>query len=93
MTIIDTASFEKRATAEGYVIVERDLGPSLTVDEHSHEFDAWGLVTAGEFHITLDGSTTVYRTGEEFKLEAGCLHSEMTGPNGATYLAGRREKD
>jgi quercetin dioxygenase-like cupin family protein len=92
MGYIDTDKFEKRATSEGYAVSPREVGPSEGLDDHTHDFDAWGLITAGEFHITVDGKTTVYATGDEFKLPAGCLHSEKAGPTGASFLAGRRMK-
>ncbi len=92
MSKIDTAAFEKRVAGEGYTVVRRELGPAEGLGDHTHDFDAWGMVTGGEFHITVNGETTVYGVGDEFKLEAGCLHSERPGPAGATYLAGRRMK-
>ncbi|RVU38280.1 cupin domain-containing protein [Hwanghaeella grinnelliae] len=92
MTNIDTAAFEDRVTSQGYVTVARKLGPSEGLDDHTHDFDAWGLVTSGEFHVTVDGETTIYGAGDEFKLAAGCVHSECAGPSGVTFLAGRRSK-
>lgn len=90
MARIETDEFQKRVEGQGYAVVPREVGPSEGLDDHTHDFDAWGLVTAGEFHITVDGNTTVYRPGEEFKLPAGCLHAERAGPAGASFLAGRR---
>lgn len=92
MSKIDTAAFEKRVEGEGYTVVRRELGPAEGLDDHTHDFDAWGLVTAGEFRVTVDGKTTVYGAGDEFKLEAGCLHAEAAGPSGAALTAGRRMK-
>jgi quercetin dioxygenase-like cupin family protein len=91
MTNTGMAEFEARVGAEGYKVVPRELGPNQGLGDHTHDFDAWGLVTSGEFHITIDGKTTVYGTGDEFKLPAGCLHSEKSGPAGVTFLAGRRQ--
>ncbi len=92
MAIIDTDSFERRVAAEGYVTVARELGSAERLDDHSHDFDAWGLITSGEFNITVDGETKIYRAGDEFKLAAGCVHSECAGPSGVTFVAGRRSK-
>lgn len=92
MTTADTSAFEKRVEAQGYAVVPRNLGPSEGLDDHSHDFDAWGLITEGEFHITVDGTTTVYRAGDEFQLPAGRIHSEKAGPAGVTFIAGRRTK-
>lgn len=92
MAGIDTAAFEKRVQAEGYKIVQRSLGPAEGLGDHSHEFDAWGLITEGEFRITVDGKETIYSVGDEFQLPAGCQHSERAGPAGAALVAGRRMK-
>lgn len=92
MTEIDTDEFERRVRAQGYVTVPREVAPSDGLDAHTHDFDAWGLITSGEFHITVDGKTSIYKPGEEFQLPAGCDHSERAGPAGATFIAGRRAR-
>lgn len=92
MTEIDISDFERRATAAGYSVFPKELEANVFLDEHVHDFDAWGLVTAGEFHITVGGKKTVYRSGEEFQLPADSPHSECAGPDGVSFLAGRRSK-
>lgn len=89
MNITDTSAFEARVAAEGYAIVKRSIGASEGLDDHDHDYDVWGLVTEGEFRITVDGETRRYPAGTEFRLAAGCSHSEQAGPAGASLVVGR----
>ena len=85
--------FEASVSAEGYgtvVAVDRAVGYSLT--DHQHTFDACALITKGEFAITVDGISRSYKVGEIFRLPAGTVHQESAGPQGASYLSGRRER-
>ena len=92
MSLHDTAEFEAKVKEQGYVTVRKSLGPGEGLGEHAHEFDVWGLVTQGEFSITVEGQTASYKEGEEFQLDAGCLHSEQAGPQGASFVSGRRTR-
>ena len=85
----DTPGFETNLSAPGYAIVKRSVGPSEGLDDHDHDYDVWGLVTEGEFQITVDGRTSRFPAGSEFRLEAGCSHSEQAGPAGASLVVGR----
>jgi len=61
------------------------------MNAHSHTFDARALITAGEFTLVVGGVPRTYGVGDIFQLPAGTLHEERSGPDGASYLAGRRE--
>ena len=90
MAITDTSAFEAKVAAQDYDVFRRTLGPSEGLGEHAHDYDVWGYVTSGEFRITVQGTTKIYREGEEFLLETGCAHSESAGPEGCTFVVGRR---
>ncbi|MDP9109029.1 MAG: cupin domain-containing protein [Pseudomonadota bacterium] len=60
------------------------------LDEHAHPFEANALVTAGELTLRVDGTERSYRTGEVFHLPAMTPHSERYGPDGVSYLVGRK---
>lgn len=92
MSAIDTSEFEAKVSAQGYEIFQRTLGPLEGLSDHAHDYDVWGLVTSGEFRITVDGATTGYREGQEFRLEAGCDHRESAGPEGVSFVVGRRTR-
>ena len=51
------------------------------------------LVTQGEISVTVDGETTTCRAGDRFALEANRVHSEVVGPEGVSYVVGRRQAD
>ena len=71
------------------VVVERL--PGYALDEHTHPFDARALITAGEITLMVAGVSTRYAVGDVFHLPAGTPHFESAGPDGVTYLSGRRE--
>ncbi|MES2398510.1 MAG: cupin domain-containing protein [Pseudomonadota bacterium] len=85
--------FESQLKAEGFTTiapVERPVGYAL--GEHDHTFDACALITRGDFSLTVDGVATTYEAGQIFRLPAGTPHHESAGPNGASYISGRRER-
>jgi len=92
MDAIDTSAFEAKLTAEGYRIFHRSLAPAKGLGDHVHDFDVWGLVLSGVFNITRGGTTTPFGPGQAFRLDAGCEHSECAGPDGVTFVVGRRAK-
>jgi quercetin dioxygenase-like cupin family protein len=59
--------------------------------EHQHDFDARALITAGQITLGVAGVSTTYFVGDVFRLAAGTPHHESAGPEGVTYLAGRRK--
>lgn len=89
----DTSAFEKKVSSQGYdIIVRRDLPPLEGLDDHAHDYDVWGLITKGEFRITMNDETRSYREGDEFQLDAACPHSESAGEGGASLVIGRRTR-
>ena len=64
----------------------REYEPNLDKPMHTHELSAIGLVMSGEFIIALESGSTTYGPGEMCELEAGTVHTERTGPSGATVL-------
>ena len=85
-------AFHAGLRADGFadaVLVERQPGYSL--ESHAHPFDARALITAGDITLTVDGVATRYAAGDVFRLPAGTVHLESAGPDGVTYLSGRRE--
>ncbi len=84
--------FLGQARAQGFaepVPVVREVGYGLA--EHSHSFEAFALITEGEFTLQVDGVATRYGVGETFHLAAGQPHHEWSGPQGARYLSARKE--
>ncbi len=90
-TQVDTAAFEAEARADGYDVMTKSMAPSETLGDHTHDFDARLLITAGEIAVTVDGVETRCGAGDRFSLEANRVHSEVVGPEGVTFVVGRRE--
>jgi quercetin dioxygenase-like cupin family protein len=86
-------AFEARLRAEGYdEILTRTLAPDVVIPDHTHPFDVLALVLEGEATIDCGQGPRVYRPGDELALAAGIVHSERYGPNGYTFLLGRRHR-
>ena len=83
--------FETGLKAERYdeiTTVDRAVGYAL--GEHQHPFDACALITAGDITLVVDGTARNYAAGDIFRLPAGVVHQENAGPDGVSYLVGRR---
>lgn len=89
---MDRATWEAALAADGYKeTLTRRMEPGQVAPEHSHPFDARLLILEGEFILTCRGETRRYGPGEAFELAADTPHAEAFGPQGATYLVGRRK--
>ena len=83
--------FEAQLKADHFdeaVPVGRPVGYAL--GEHQHPFDACALITAGDITLVVDGVSSRYRVGDIFRLPAGTPHLEAAGPQGVSYLSGRK---
>ena len=83
--------FHAELKANGFdeaLVIDRPIGYAM--GEHQHPFDACALITAGDITLEVDGVSTCYRAGEVFRLAAGTLHHEAAGPQGVSFLSGRR---
>jgi len=88
---MDATVFAQELEKMGFdEVLTRDWPANHFVDTHTHPFAARALVTAGELVIGCDGRTCVYRAGDVFTLEAQQPHTEQYGPQGATYVVGRK---
>ena len=67
--------------------------PGRVNPEHAHKYDLRVLVLDGEFTVSVAGRRTLYRRGDTFTLESGCLHSETLGPDGLRALVAKRTPD
>jgi len=91
MTERDIAGFQAELADQGFEVATRTMDPSMELGEHSHDYDVRALVTAGEISLTVDGGTRRYGLGDQFTMVAGCPHSERVGPDGVTFIVGRRK--
>jgi quercetin dioxygenase-like cupin family protein len=89
---MERSAFEAELRDGGYELVTIVMPPGKLNDDHVHGFDAYLMVVAGELTVAGNGDQRVYRSGDTYRMDAGCRHSELAGPDGATYLAGRRTR-
>jgi quercetin dioxygenase-like cupin family protein len=89
---MDRLAFETALHDGGYEIVTITIPPNKLNDDHAHGFDAYVMVVAGQMTVVRNGEHHAYGSGDTFRMEAGCRHSELAGPDGTTYIAGRRAR-
>ncbi|WP_345815700.1 cupin domain-containing protein [Paraburkholderia sp. PREW-6R] len=85
-------AFTESLTKEGFpdaVVVTREANTAM--DVHAHPFEAKALIIEGDMHIRVGEEERLYRVGDVFHLAANEPHSERYGPNGVTYLVGRKQ--
>jgi quercetin dioxygenase-like cupin family protein len=83
--------FANLVIGEGYaapLLVSREAHGQ--VDTHSHPFAAKALIVSGEIRIVVQQTSTSYKTGDIFELDANTPHQEYYGPEGVTYYVGRK---
>ncbi len=88
---MDATAFEADLKATGFNDITKKEGLArFQSDPHSHPFAVRGLVLSGEFILSKEGVPTSYLSGETFTLEPNCEHTEAFGPEGSTYIIGRK---
>jgi len=88
---MDATEFETGLKQDGYREIETKKVPgNIATKPHSHDFSVRALVLAGDITLTYEGRSRTFRTGEIFEMTAGCMHQEEYGPDGSTYLVGRK---
>jgi len=89
---MDAAAFEAELRRDGYTDIEtREAVADHFAPEHEHPCDIRALVIAGQVTLDIGGSVRTYRSGDTIVLDAGCRHSEQNGPDGYSYVVGRRQ--
>ena len=84
--------FTEQLRQDGFEqVLTREQPADYFLGDHQHEFDARALILAGEITLTVSGQPQSYPRGTVFALDAGCVHTERAGPQGVTYLVGRRQ--
>ncbi|MFM0002035.1 cupin domain-containing protein [Paraburkholderia dipogonis] len=89
---MDRNAFIESLTKEGFpdaVVVTREANVEMEI--HEHPFEAKALILEGEMSIRMDDEVRAYRVGDVFNLPANKPHAERFGPNGVTYLVGRKQ--
>ena len=88
---MDIATFESGLKSDGFQQAEtKAIAAGTRNAEHAHPFEVRALVTGGRIALTVAGVTSTYEKGQVFTMAASCAHAEQIGPEGVSYLVGRR---
>ena len=88
---MERAAFEQDLLARGYTVSTVTRAAHGRLDVHTHPFEARALILTGEIRIQCAGQEEkLYRPGEVFHLVHEEPHSESYGPEGVSYLVGRK---
>lgn len=88
---MDTDIFKRELGELGFTeVLTRSWPANQFVDTHTHTFEVHALVLEGGLVLSCDGQNKTLRAGDIFTLEANRPHTEQYGPQGATYLVGRK---
>jgi len=82
--------FEADLKADGYQIVYGGFRANHENPDHTHPWHARVMVIGGEITITRDGKPEKFRAGDSCSVPANYPHSEIVGPQGVAYIAGRK---
>jgi quercetin dioxygenase-like cupin family protein len=88
---LSAAAFESDLRREGFTVTFGGQKPDLMFEPHTHGDDELRImVLAGSVTVVRGNASETFTAGQHCVVEAGCLHSDLIGPEGAAYIVGRR---
>ena len=79
--------FRLFAEKEGYTAPEfKTQPPNAFFDQHAHKDDLIAFIQDGEFVVETDKNRKSFKAGELCIVEAGLVHTDCVGRDGARYL-------
>ena len=88
---MNETQFKQALKDQGYGEAERaEYRQSSAKDMHVHDITAFVYVVSGEFVLRTEDGTKSHQPGDTCEVAAGTLHTEETGPDGATVLIARK---
>ena len=87
--------FESLMLAAGYdEVIQRTWPPHTRLDEHTHPFEANGIVVSGVMQLQVeDGPPRTLHPGDVYHVLAGIRHAETYGDDGAMVWAARKNQN
>ncbi|MFT5392415.1 MAG: quercetin dioxygenase-like cupin family protein [Gammaproteobacteria bacterium] len=83
--------FQAKTQEHGYGEAKNvEFEPNRTGELHAHDFSAMLMVTSGQLTMGYESGPVTYGPGDWCEVAQGMLHSENSGPEGATALAARK---
>ena len=84
-------AFESDLRREGFAVTYGGQKPNTVFEPHTHDDDELRiLVLAGAVTIVRGNVADTFTAGQNCVVAAGCIHSDIIGPEGAAYIVGRR---
>lgn len=88
---MNITTFESGLKTDGFEQIQtKALAAETSTLEHAHPFEVRAFVTDGRISLTVAGVSSTYEKGQVFTMAANCPHAEQIGPEGVSYLVGRR---
>lgn len=88
---MDQDSFIRELQTMGFSeITTVRRAPNGALGTHTHPFEARALILTGQIRIVCGDEGTTYQAGEVFHLARETEHEESYGPEGVSYLVGRK---
>lgn len=84
------SDFEAALGRDGYDRSEGTIEPNTHRELHTHDVDITLYVESGTLTLQYEADRQSFGPGQTCSLPAGTLHAEHTGPDGVSYVAGRR---
>ena len=82
---------KQRLQEEGYGPIEIfDAEPHEEDSDHSHDFDTYILMLAGEMFVRLDGKEKTLQEGDSIFIPKGAIHYSKVGSEGCKMLHAER---
>ncbi len=90
--VLTAAAFESDLSREGFSVTYGGSKPNTVFPPHVHDNndELRIMVLAGSVTVVRGNSSETFCAGQHCVVEAGCLHSDVIGPDGASYIIGRR---
>jgi quercetin dioxygenase-like cupin family protein len=64
-----------KLTAEGADVLFASYPAGTAIPTHTHDTDNHGMITKGELQLTMDGVTTIIKTGQWYHVPAQTEHA------------------
>ena len=87
---MNNAEFRKSLEANGFTVVERQVPPNSSLEEHEHDWKVKAMITEVSFYVHTASLQKTYIQGEVFELISNEPHTEGAGEHGASLLIGRK---
>jgi mannose-6-phosphate isomerase-like protein (cupin superfamily) len=89
--LVSAAAFESDLRREGFTVAYGGQKPNTVFEPHTHGDDELRImVLAGSVTVVRGNVADTFTAGQHCVVAAGCLHSDVIGPEGAAYIVGRR---